>query len=106
MYTSKLKPLYTTFLHSKKLSKYKVGIKFDKGLLAVEQNNYATKTVNAYIVYDLDTWRNIPLRNFTLKKCLSGTTSIVKNKDKEKWVYSGYGIAFDGKGTWSFGNNC
>ena len=27
-----------------------------------------------------------------------GTTTIIKINDKEKWVYSGYGIAFDGKG--------
>ena len=33
-----------------------------------------------------------------------GATNIVKNndKDKEKYEYSGYGIAFDGKGSWSF----
>ena len=53
------------FLHSIKLSGYQVGIKFDKDPLAAEQNHYATKTVNAYIVYDLDTWPNNPLRNFT-----------------------------------------
>ena len=34
-----------------------------------------------------------------------GATSIVKNSDEEKWVYSGYGIAFDGEGEWSFGND-
>ena len=34
-----------------------------------------------------------------------GTTSIVKNNDKNKLVYSGYGIAFDGKGQWSFGHD-
>ena len=27
-------------------------IKFDKDVLAVEQNNYKAKIVNAYIVYD------------------------------------------------------
>ena len=32
-------------------------------------------------------------------------TNIVKNNDKGKYVYSGYGIAFDGKGKWSFGND-
>ena len=32
-------------------------------------------------------------------------TTIVKNSDKEKWLYSGYGIAYDGKGEWSFGND-
>ena len=33
-----------------------------------------------------------------------GATNIVKNndKDKGKYEYSGYGIAFDGKGSWSF----
>ena len=30
---------------------------------------------------------------------------IIKHSDKEKWVYSGYGIASDGTGTWKFGNN-
>ena len=39
VYNSKLKPLYTAFLHSIKLSGYKMGIKFDKNPLAVEQNN-------------------------------------------------------------------
>ena len=29
----------------------------------------------------------------------------VKNNNKEKWVYSGYGIAFDGKGEWSLGDD-
>ena len=42
-YTSKLRTLHTTFLHIIKLSGYKLRIKFDKGFLVVEQNNYATK---------------------------------------------------------------
>ena len=33
-----------------------------------------------------------------------GAISIVKDTDKEKYVYSGYGIAFDEKGDWSFDN--
>ena len=41
----------------------------------------------------------------TLKNYLFGATDIVKNSDKDKWVYSGYGIAFGGKGTWNFGND-
>ena len=31
-------------------------------------------------------------------------TNIVRNSDKDKWVFSGYGIAFDGGGWWSFRN--
>ena len=54
-------------MHSIKLSGYKMGIKFGKDPLAVEQNNYLTKIVNVYIVYDLGSWPKIPLLNFTLK---------------------------------------
>ena len=54
VFNSKLKPLYTAFLHSIKLSEYRIGTKFDKDPLAVEQNNYLIKIVNVYIVYDLD----------------------------------------------------
>ena len=31
-------------------------------------------------------------------------TNIVKHTDKRMYVYSGWGIAFDGKDEWSFGN--
>ena len=31
-----------------------MGTKFDKDPLAAEQSSYLTKTVNVYIVYDLD----------------------------------------------------
>ena len=37
--------------------------------------------------------------------CLFGATNIAKNSSKEKWVCSGYGMAFDGAGSWSFGND-
>ena len=79
-----------------------MGIKFNNNPLAVEQNGYLTKIVNIYIFYDLDAWPN--LRNFTLTNCLFGATNIVKNGDKEKYVYNGYRIAFDGKCEWSFAN--
>ena len=67
----------------------------------MEQNNYATKVINVYIKYDLDYWPRISLRSFTLKNCVYGATNIVKNNDKENYVYSGYGIAFDGEGTFN-----
>ena len=38
-------------------------------------------------------------------KKLFGVTTIVENSNKEQYVYSGYGIAFDGKVSWSFGND-
>ena len=54
VFTSKFEPLYTSFLHSTDLSGYKVGTRFDKDLLPVEQNNYTTKIVNAYNFYELN----------------------------------------------------
>ena len=51
-------------------------IKFYQGFLTAEQNNY--KVVKVYIVYDFDNWLKISLRNFTIKKCLFGATTIVK----------------------------
>ena len=92
-------------MHCIRLSGNRVGIEFDKGLLAVKQNNYATKTVNAYIACDLNTWPTIRLTNSKFKKHLFGATNIVKNSDKSKWVYTGHGIGFDGGSSWSFVND-
>ena len=47
-YTSKLKLFYATFLNSIHLFGYRMGIKFDKDPLPVEQNNYLTKIVNTF----------------------------------------------------------
>ena len=85
-------------MHSIKLSDCKIGIIFDKDPLAIEQNNYLSKIVNTSIVYDLDTWPRNPTNNFKLKDCLFGATNIVKNSDKEKYVYNRYGITFDSAG--------
>ena len=104
VYNSKLKPLYTAFLHIITLSVYKMRVKFDKDPLAVEKNNYLTKIVNVYIVYDLAAWSRNPPNKFKFKNCWFGATNIVKNSVKEKYVYSGYGITFDSAGSWSFSN--
>ena len=53
-------------------------MQFNNTPLVVEQNNYATKIINTYVVYDLYSWSNNPLRNYTLKNCFFGATSIVK----------------------------
>ena len=98
VYNSKFTPLHMTFLHNITLSEYKIGIQFNKSVLVVEQNNYVTKIINVYIASDSDDWAKILLNNFTLKSCLFDATNIVKNRDKSKYVYSGYGIALDGLG--------
>ena len=84
-------------MHSIKISGYRIGTQFDNSVLAVKQNKYVTRIVNAYIVYNLDTWPKIPYNVFKLKVCLFDTTNLVKNSGKSKYAYSGYGIAFDGE---------
>ena len=79
-----------------------MGIKFDKDSLAVEQNNYLSKIVNLYIVYDLDAWPRNLTNNFKFINCLFGATTAVKSSDKENYMYSCYGITFDSAGSWSF----
>ena len=32
-------------------------------------------------------------------------TNIVKDNDKENWIYSHYGITFDSAGSWNFDND-
>ena len=44
VYNSKLKPSNTALLQSIKLYGHRMGIKFDKDPLAVEQNNYKNPT--------------------------------------------------------------
>ena len=78
-------------------------MKFGKYPLALEQNVYETKILNAYIVHELIARPKTP-NNFKLKICLFCVTNRVKNGDKE-WVCSGYGIAFDGSGSWNFDND-
>ena len=48
-----LNPWHGVFLPSIRYFEYKIGIQFNNTPLVVEQNNYVTKTVNAYVVYDL-----------------------------------------------------
>ena len=83
VFNSKLKAFYTAFLRSTKLSEYRIRIKFDKDPLAVEQNNYLSKIVNVYFVYDLGAWPKNYTGNFKFKNCLFGAVSIVKNSDKK-----------------------
>ena len=70
--------MYTAFLDSIKPSGYRTGIIFDKGPLAAEQNNYLTKIVKAYIVYDLDAWPRNPTNNFKFKSIKEKSKIVIK----------------------------
>ena len=105
LFKSNFRPLHGAFLPNIKYFGHKIGMQLNNTPSIVEQNNYSIKTVNAYIFYDLDNQPKIPPRNFTFKNCLFDATNIGKDNDKSKYVYSGYGIVYDGLGSWSFGND-
>ena len=71
----------------------------------MEQNNYLSRFVNFKIVYDLNVWPRNATNNLKSKNCLFGATNMIKNSDKEKYVYSGYRITFDSANSWSFDND-
>ena len=59
------------------------------------------KVVNIYIVYELaasSSYTSDP----TIRNCLFGAVTLTKNADIEKYKYSGYGIGFDRRSTFSF----
>ena len=57
--------------------------------------------VNIYIVYELRA-SSSHIDDPTLKNCLFGAVTLTKNADIDKYKYSGYGIGFDRKGSFSF----
>ena len=74
----------------------KVRVKFNKGCLKQSNNltfDYGSR-VNIYIVYELG--------DPTLKNCLFGAVTLTKNADIAKYGYSGFGIGFDRRSSFSF----
>ena len=59
------------------------------------------KVVNIYIVYELDAASSSD-SDPTMKNCLFSAVTLTKNADVEKYGYSGYGIGFDRRSSFSF----
>ena len=59
------------------------------------------KVVNIYIVYELSASTS-HIDDPTLKNCLFGAVNLTKNANIDKYRYSGYGIGFDRKESFSF----
>ena len=57
--------------------------------------------VNVYIVYELGASGSSD-NDSTLKNCLFGGVILIKNEDIEKYGYSGFGIGFDKRSSFSF----
>ena len=59
------------------------------------------KVVNNYIVYELGA-SSSHINDPTLKSCLFGAVTLIKNADIDEYGYYGYGIGFDRRGSFSF----
>ena len=59
------------------------------------------KVVNIYIVYELAV-SSSHISDPTLKNCLFGVVTLTKHAHVEKYKYSGYGIGFDRRSSFSF----
>ena len=81
----------------------KVRVKFKKSSLKQPnklQYTYGHK-VNVYIVYEFGASTSND-SDSTLKNCLFGAITLTKNADIDKYGYSGYGIGFDRRSSFSF----
>ena len=80
----------------------KIRLKISGSCLKQSKLQYTHGTiVNTYIVYELGASgsnNNDP----TLKICLFGAVTLTKNADIDKYGYSGYGIGFDRRSSFSF----
>ena len=62
------------------------------------------KTVTIYVVYEINLWNHVGISDPTPGNSLFGAVKLMKSADIGKCRYSGYGIGFDTKGTFSFPN--
>ena len=80
----------------------KIRVKFTGSCLKQDKVTFNhRKVVNIYIVYELGAFSSSN-SNPTLKNCLFGAVTLTKNADVEKYKYSGYGIGFDRRLSFSF----
>ena len=80
----------------------KTRVKFTGSYLKQSKISYIHgKLVNIYIVYELGA-SSSNVNDPTPKSCLFGAVTLTKNADIDKYGYSGYGIGFDRRGSFSF----
>ena len=80
----------------------KIRLQFTRSCLKQSNHIFShKKNVNIYIVYELAA-SSSHTSDPTLKNCLFGAVTLTKNADIEKYKYSGYGIGFDRRSSFSF----
>ena len=81
----------------------KIRVKFSGSCLKQDKITYTHgKIVNIYIVYEINKKDNTIISDPTLENCLFGAVTLTKNVNIDRYGYSGYGIGFDRKGSFSF----
>ena len=81
---------------------HKISIKFMGSCLKQPKISYTHGTiVNIYIVFELGASGSND-SDPTLKSCLFGAVTLTKNADIDKYGYSGYGIGFNQRSSFSF----
>ena len=104
--TEVIKP-FSTFDNSLKLtlSYYlasRIRVKFSGSCLKQDKITFTHgKVVNIYIVYELGA-SSSNNSDPTIKNCLFSAVTLTKNADIDKYRYSGYGIGFDRRSSFSF----
>ena len=80
----------------------KIKVKFTGSCLKQPKFTFThKKVVNIYINYELGA-SSSNVNDPTIKNCLFGAVILTKNADIEKYKYSGYGIGFDKRSSFSF----
>ena len=83
----------------------KIRVKFSGSCLKQDKVTYTHgKIVNIYIVYEINKKDYTIISDPTLENCLFGAVTLTKHVNTDKYGYSGYGIGFDRKGSFSFPN--
>ena len=57
-----------------------------------------------FIVYGCDTWSRDLNCDFFKKNCLYGGVKLTKNANRDRYIYSGYGVGFDLRSEFSLPN--
>ena len=93
--------IFLTFI---RLLSHKNKIKIQRKYLEADKTTYNHgKIINIYIVYEISKSYNIS-NCPRLESNLFGAVKLTKNPGVDEYKYPGYGVGFDGKGQFSFGN--
>ena len=80
----------------------KLKIRLSGSCLKQNAITYDGKSVNIYIVYEINKTDNTTSSDPILENCLFGAVTLTKNADINDYKYSGYGIGFERKSSVSF----